>query len=160
MASEQEKLDVSGILERVAIFYQLESDVDIARFFGFKGSSAIGNWRREQRINLDVVVQSCRQTNQYGQIPSLHWVIQGVGSREVDNQPSLLNEFVISFRGRGISLYQLCEVLMQQPPANAEHRGAGTVDTLLDVIEQNLGAEDPERRTKKRNGSEEIMKEI
>lgn len=146
MGDDQEKLDVAGILERVAMFYRLESDADIARFLGFKGSSGIGNWRREQRINLDVIVQSCRQANHLGQIPSLHWIIQGVGSREIEDQTSLLSEFVISFRGHVVSLDLLREMMMQQPTVRVEHRGPGTIDTVLGVIERKLNAEDPERR--------------
>jgi len=88
---------------------------------------------------------------------NIHWYLTGLG--EMDAPSHQITEPIFIVQGAAsVAWNDVVEVLRdkQIKITPVTHLGPGTIDTVLDVIEKKLDQEDPERRTRKGGGEEEV----
>jgi len=93
-AMSERKLDIGGILDRMKVLYELETDSDLARFLEMS-PSGIATWRRRQSIDLTLLVECCvfRLTPRLKK-PNIHWLITGEGIPAPENPMSMIRDAV------------------------------------------------------------------
>lgn len=72
---------IEQILERIKEFYGFRFDAALCQFFGIT-SGALSNWKRRGTIDFGLVVDRCRELNEQGEQPNLHWIIEGNGAKK------------------------------------------------------------------------------
>lgn len=117
-------LDVRALLERLQRFYEIKTDVELARLLQLRSSSAVGNWRRENRISLDIIIALCRTPNAKGERPNLEWILYGEGSRiagdAVDVDLDELDTGLKMIEQRAAALRQLIPRKLMRPAFDAD----------------------------------------
>lgn len=93
---------------------------------------------------------------------NIHWYLTGIGEMDAPSHQSTEPIFIV--RGDAVLAWdEVVEILRDKQiesdaGAAVIHHGPGTIDTVVEVIERKLDREDPERRTRKRGGEEEVIK--
>lgn len=77
----QSNSGIEQILERIKEFYGFRFDAALCEFFGIT-SGALSNWKRRGSIDFGLVVDKCREPNEQGERPNLHWIIEGNGVKK------------------------------------------------------------------------------
>lgn len=74
-------MDKSLILNRVKLFYNFSTDVELADFIGIS-KSTLSNWYKRNSLDYDLLFSKCEQINK-------NWLISGEGSMLKEDQATL-----------------------------------------------------------------------